>query len=271
MLLVGGITLSQAVSDPRAVTLRWLRLGGLIALTLVGVALALRPGVGTGGAGVGFGWSSETDNAVSWGLLIASAVACVVQLVTVQLAKRDVQRVAATCGFVLAVAAAAFVLTAQFKLAVEADAVTDVSPGLGAVVAATPWSAGLLGGFLMTMLLGHAYLTAGNEMTQAPFRRLVLVLALLLAVRLLVSLVTGAWPAMRQQDVQPLSSWSVMLMTARYGVGLVVPGAFVYMIHDCVKRRANQSATGILYVATILVVIGEGAALALVRATGFVF
>jgi hypothetical protein len=43
------------------------------------------------------------------------------------------------------------------------------------------------------------------------------------------------------------------------------------MIHDCVRRRANQSATGILYVALIMVILGEGTALALLGATGFVF
>jgi hypothetical protein len=61
------------------------------------------------------------------------------------------------------------------------------------------------------------------------------------------------------------------MITARYLVGIVVPGVFTYMIHDCVKRRANQSATGILYVAGVLVIIGEGAALALQSATGLWF
>ena len=50
-----------------------------------------------------------------------------------------------------------------------------------------------------------------------------------------------------------------------------MPAVFVYMIHDCVKRRANQSATGILYVATVLVVLGEGMAMALLGSTGHMF
>ena len=37
LMIVGGIGLSQAVSDPHQVTLRWLRLGGIIALSLLGV------------------------------------------------------------------------------------------------------------------------------------------------------------------------------------------------------------------------------------------
>jgi hypothetical protein len=63
----------------------------------------------------------------------------------------------------------------------------------------------------------------------------------------------------------------MMTMAARFLVGLIVPAVFVYMIYDCVQRRANQSATGILYVATVLVVIGEAAALSLVESTDLAF
>ena len=54
-------------------------------------------------------------------------------------------------------------------------------------------------------------------------------------------------------------------------VGLGVPAAFVYMAHDCIRRRSTQSATGILYVAGVLVFLGEMVALYLVRETGLPF
>ena len=41
LVIVGGISLSQAVSDPHQVTLRWLRLGGIIAVTLLAVAVTI--------------------------------------------------------------------------------------------------------------------------------------------------------------------------------------------------------------------------------------
>ena len=37
LMIVGGIGLTQAASDPRQVTLRWLRLGGIIAVCLLAV------------------------------------------------------------------------------------------------------------------------------------------------------------------------------------------------------------------------------------------
>ena len=135
-------------------------------------------------------------------------------------------------------------------------------------------SQGLLGGFLMTMLLGHAYLTAGGEMTQAPFRRLVILLAILLALRVATSGTGALWPYLAGQanvSGHMARLWDMVMITARFLVGFVVPGVFMYMIYDCVTRRANQSATGILYVATVLVILGEGMALALSSRTGLMF
>ena len=107
-------------------------------------------------------------------------------------------------------------------------------------------------------------------MTQQPFMRLVIMLMVLLALRALLSGVMGAWPYLQQETARP-QTWNMMLITARYLVGIVVPAIFLYMIHDCVKRRANQSATGILYVAGVLIIVGEGIALALIDSTDLPF
>ena len=62
-----------------------------------------------------------------------------------------------------------------------------------------------------------------------------------------------------------LSVWVGLAIVAGVALGLAVPGLFIYMIGDCVKRRANQSATGILYVTLVLVILGEGTALTLLE------
>jgi hypothetical protein len=240
LMLSAGIALSQAASDPNAVTLRWLRLGGLISTALLAVA--------------GFALVFAGDATVTRGLAVACvAVLAVAQLLAVQLGRRRTQRGLAAATFIAGVAAAAVLFA---DISTRSDALRDKLLTLTPTLAL---SAGLLGGFLMTMLLGHAYLAAGNEMTQAPFRRLTLMLAVLLALRAVGSIALGLLPWLNApREGSPM--WAIMIMTARYAVGLLAPGLFAYMTYDCVRRRANQSATGILYVATVLVIIGEWSA-----------
>ena len=59
-----------------------------------------------------------------------------------------------------------------------------------------------------------------------------------------------------------------LIIATRWFVGLLVPLIFIYMAHDCIRRRATQSATGILYVCGVLVFIGEICGLNLLRETG---
>lgn len=266
-MIVGGIGLAQAVSDPRQVTLRWLRLGGLIALPLVAIAVVAA-------------WMDRSETLIAWPLLLAVALPVTLQLLAVQKARRQLQRGAATLSYLATCTALTWV--AWTWLTVLEQSVTFIAaPGsvlqLPAVtwaqaVLAPPLTTGLVGGVLVAMLLGHAYLTAGNEMTQRPFRRLTLVLAGLLAARAVGSLALALWPYYTHGPWPWGSPESYALMiTTRYLVGLVVPGVFLYMVYDCVQRRANQSATGILYVTAVLVIMGEGAALWLIAATGYVF
>jgi len=272
LMFVAGIGLSQAVSDPQQVTLRWLRLGGIIALSLGAVAGVFR--------GIGGGAEVDGKMIALFGVTLATVV---VQLVTVQLAWRRTQRIAAIAVVLLAAAAVSVGMSEHLAREAAARIVLD-APLTSVHVHDFDYSwnpfllvpallgGGILGGYLMTMLLGHAYLTAGNEMTQAPFRRLVLMLAILLALRTILSLAFGFWPYWNAEDIARSERlWNTVIITARYLVGLAVPAIFTYMTYDCVQRRANQSATGILYVAGVLVIIGEGSALALLNATRLVF
>ena len=255
-MIVGGIGLAQAVSHPHQVTLGWLRLGGIIAVSLLVLAVAF--GVWTGAV-----WP------IFWLGLGLTAAAMMTQLITVQLAMRTIQRLAACIAFVVAASSSAWTL---LELAMPQPLEQPWGMILSQVLLSAPLSSGLLGGFLMTMLLGHAYLTAGGAMTQTPFLRLVRVLAMLLGLRIAASLLFGLSPHWRVQIGSGYDrSWLTMMITARYAVGLAVPLVFIYMVYDCVRRRSNQSATGILYVTTVLVVIGEGLAMALFGSTGRVF
>jgi len=258
LMLVGGIGLTQAISDPKQVTLRWLRLGGMICLPLIVVAATViitRDGL---------------TQHLYW--IAAVGVSALIQLTAAQLGQRALQRVAAGLTFlVCSIAVCLFAI--QTMLPQSEQAAETVSNQI-ALMLATPLDCGLLGGFLMAMLLGHAYLTAGGEMTQAPFTRLILMLALLLVLRGAVSTIFGLWPFLTDEELlygRPSRLWPTVMVTARYLVGLIVPAVFTYMIYDCVKRRANQSATGILYVTNLLVIVGQGVGLSLIESIGLVF
>src|SRR5687768_15303698 len=101
MLLAGGVLLAAAVSDPTQVTLNWLRLAGIIALSVAGLSL--------------YFWLTR-ENAVETpvvfrsvhrGLVIATFTCIVGQLAFVQVARRRTQRACAFAGFVVAVFAGA--------------------------------------------------------------------------------------------------------------------------------------------------------------------
>lgn len=260
LLIVGGISLAQAVSDPRQVTTRWLRLGGIVAVALLGVAATVAT----------LAPSGDTHFLLAFFVVLLPLL---VQLMTVQIGRLTIQRISAAVAFVGLCWVVAGVMSASIGLQDVSFALhTAKSLSWWVSIGMTATSAGLMGGFLMTMLLGHAYLTAGNEMTQSPFRRLVLVMALLLVLRLLISGCFGIRPWMAlPADDGLVAVWTGVMIAARYGVGIVVPGIFAYMIYDCVNRRANQSATGILYVATVLVILGEGMGFALTGSTGYAF
>jgi hypothetical protein len=249
ILLAGGIMLAAGVSDPRQVTLRWLRQAGILALAVGGLSMffaSRRP-------------TSEDRSAM---IATAATLAAVLgQLGFVQTASLRAGRVFAWVGFFAAVSAGADYLGAgrqQMDGAARASAYAS-SIGIAAMT----------GLALMDMLLWHAYLTA-SKMTIAPFQRLNTILGGALLWRAMLS-IAGAIVMQRYYPAPMLWGVHGLYILTRWFVGLGVPAAFIYMAHDCIKRRATQSATGILYVAGVLIFIGELIALYLVRATGLPF
>jgi hypothetical protein len=232
ILLAGGIMLAAAISDPKQVTLNWLRLCGILALVMAGLSMSFlfrreRP---------------ATTFEIAYA--IAAIAAILGQLAFVQIAWLKTQQVMAALAFLLALQAS--------------------SPGNLAAYASAIGIAAMTGIALMDMLLGHAYLTA-SMMTMAPFRRLNGFLAGTIVWR---TILAGIATALMTREIWLRNGLFVL---TRILVGLLLPAIFVYMAHDCINRRSTQSATGILYVTGVLVFIGEIIALYLVRSSGLPF
>lgn len=263
ILLAGGVMLAAAISDPAQVMLQWLRLAGIIALATAGLSLYFYFNRG------GYSILSPTIVQVQAGLLVATVAAILAQLAFVQVARRRTQRFFSAAAFVLAVLAGCNVL---HEMMIQYGTHARFPPKLLSMMLQTLACAGIAamcGVALMDMLLGHAYLTA-SRMGIKPFERLNKSLACILAARALtaiaVVLLIHAW-----RPVEMLWGVHGLYILTRWLIGLAVPGVFIYMAHDCIKRRSTQSATGILYVAGILILIGELIALNLVAETGLPF
>ena len=139
-----------------------------------------------------------------------------------------------------------------------AIATTAATLGLGAL---------MLGGVTCGMLLGHRYLT-DTDMPIAPLRRLTTIYLVVLALRVVWSL-GASWPAWTDSFAPAGGGlWFWIVATVRGGIGLLGAGVFAYMIRDCVKSRATQSATAIFYLSMIFVFLGELAGQYLLRTEG---
>ena len=135
-------------------------------------------------------------------------------------------------------------------------------------------SALVLGWSLVTMLLGHWYLVA----PRLTFRHLTVFCWALLAIvvaRAAAALATllaadsvdrfiepNPWRLLTGFEGQGMFFWFRMLW------GLAIPLALAVMSLHCARQRSNQSATGILYVLVVGVLVGEITAYYLAVTTG---
>jgi len=118
---------------------------------------------------------------------------------------------------------------------------------------------GLLLGLVTTaMLLGHWYLNTPTMKLQ-PLQRLLLLLAAAILLRMLVS-GGGAWLEVASQTASerglPQSTWYLFLLL-RWSAGLLAVLVLTWLTWQTLKIPNTQSATGILYAAIILALIGE--------------
>jgi hypothetical protein len=133
--------------------------------------------------------------------------------------------------------------------------------GIAMVVVGQILAAMMLGSVTTAWLLGHAYLTA-TKMTIAPLRRLSGLFSLSVALRCLYLVVSMVLLRLGiSAEAEPLTWANLMepwlVMSLRVAVGLLATGVFAWMVSDCVRLRSTQSATGILYFASVFVYIGE--------------
>jgi hypothetical protein len=154
-------------------------------------------------------------------------------------------------------------------------------------------------------LLGHAYLTQ-TRMTIAPLRHFSRVLLWAVGIRsvfLLISLglgfsgaigtlhragavetgvqaaplpdaATAAPPTAAGRtpgrvDLTAALSGAWLMLSLRIGLGLVAVGVFSWMVWECVRLRSTQSATGILYFASLFAIIGELASQQFIQEIGW--
>jgi hypothetical protein len=142
---------------------------------------------------------------------------------------------------------------------------SDTSAISAAVELLDPISGGLLlGSTLAAMFLGHWYLNTPT-MELAPLRRLLKLMAGLVAMRIAV-VGLGLTMIVLFGDI---ASINLPLVILRWLAGLIAVAAVIWMTWQTLKIPNTQSATGILYVGVILTFLGELLSLLLSDASPF--
>jgi hypothetical protein len=143
---------------------------------------------------------------------------------------------------------------------------TSGNPTHNLLLCASHLSSGLvMGSVLAAMLLGHHYLTA-PAMAIEPLDRAIVLSAAALAARSVFAVV-GLVLAVHSGAAAKLP----VLLASRWIAGVAAPALALFLAWRTARIRSTQSATGILYAATILVLLGELAAQGLARLYGIPF
>jgi hypothetical protein len=106
------------------------------------------------------------------------------------------------------------------------------------------------------MVLGHWYLVT-PRLPEAPLREMTGLLVLLTIAQAVLIAVALALP---RDDVDTSVDTDILsnpFLWLRVGLGLVFPGVLAWMAYDSTSVRAMQSATGLLYIAMVLVFCGQ--------------
>jgi len=164
-------------------------------------------------------------------------------------------------------------LTAIASLAAPIlGALLSSESGYGLAVTGAVSSSLLLGAVSVTMILGHWYLV-DTSLSIAPLRdgaRWVSIAIVARWAAVLFALGYGGWEVLRVNRVADfILSTNGLFFMFRALMGLVAPLLLSVLIWQTVKMRSTQSATGLLYVALILVLFGELVSQFLLVRTGF--
>lgn len=114
-------------------------------------------------------------------------------------------------------------------------------------------SAMVLGTSLVAMSTGHWYL-ANAQLSFDILIRLCRMFVIAIAAK---AVIVAIYAATRVEQFGRLEDFDKLIVGLRILAGIVLAGVLALMSLACAKRHANQSATGILYVAVVFVLIGE--------------
>jgi len=141
-------------------------------------------------------------------------------------------------------------------------------PGVGGAVLSTfhYWtSAMILGTSMAAMTTGHWYLSNAK----LSFDILVGLCRLFVLAAAAKTAVSGVYLASRFGEYWALEDFWRLVFGLRVGAGEAMALVLGLMSLACARRRANQSATGILYVGVVFVLIGETVSLYLTLGRGW--
>lgn len=234
--LAGSMLLIVATGNPRQISWRFLRVVGLLAFAITCFVTVLNYNTISAEQPVDTDWS--------YILGIVSGIAAIIAVLLAPFAKRfsEIFRLICVIGGASGLAAgcmSAIYLSGEIKTGFSTIIIV-ISQLLGAF---------LIGSITISWLLGHAYLTA-TKMTITPLRHFSKLIMWSVSIRIVFLLVTVPYAL-------PFLAESWLIIILRVGVGLVAVGVFAYMVLDCVRLRATQSATGILYFGSLFAYIGE--------------
>ena len=111
----------------------------------------------------------------------------------------------------------------------------------------------VLGTSMVAMSTGHWYLANA----QLSFDILIRLCRMFVAAIAVKAVIVAIYAATRFEEYGRLEDFYKIVMGTRVLAGIVLSVALALMSLSCAKRHANQSATGILYVAVVFVLIGE--------------
>jgi hypothetical protein len=114
-------------------------------------------------------------------------------------------------------------------------------------------SAAVLGTSLVAMSTGHWYLANAK----LSFDILIGLCRLFVGALAVKAVVSGVYVAARFETLWGLEDFDRLIVATRIVAGEGLAMALALMSLSCAKRKANQSATGILYVGVVFVLIGE--------------
>jgi len=144
--------------------------------------------------------------------------------------------------------------------ALAAFAGREGTPGAALLLAAHYLTcAAVLGTATVAMTTGHWYLSNAK----LPFEILIGLSRMFVISIGVKGVVSIAYAILNFAEYRRLEDFDLLVMGVRLGAGVGMALALGLMALSCAKRRANQSATGILYVAVVFVLIGESISMAL--------